>query len=108
MSKVVDTVVNVVDSIFEVTGLGALCDSLSPDVPEKDLATLGQGLQKGIDQPRRITFGRDRVGGVIAHQAEVEKGGKKWMQLIVLINGAPIDALEEIYIADKKLTDYPR
>ncbi|WP_368484784.1 phage tail protein [Pseudoalteromonas sp. SD03] len=108
MSKVVDTVVNVVDSIFEVTGLGALWDSLSPDVPEKDLATLGQGLQKGIDQPRRITFGRDRVGGVIAHQAEVEKGGKKWMQLIVLINGAPIDALEEIYIADKKLTDYPR
>ncbi|KPZ65650.1 hypothetical protein AN392_01198 [Pseudoalteromonas sp. P1-16-1b] len=108
MSKVVDTVVNVVDSIFEVTGLGALWDSLSPDVPEKDLATLGQGLQKGIDQPRRITFGRDRVGGVIAHQAEVEKGGKKWMQLIVLINGAPIDALEEIYIVDKKLTDYPR
>ncbi len=108
MSKVVDTVVNVVDSTFEVTGLGALWDSLSPDVPEKDLATLGQGLQKGIDQPRRITFGRDRVGGVIAHQAEVEKGGKKWMQLIVLINGAPIDALEEIYIADKKLTDYPR
>lgn len=108
MSKVVDTVVNVVDSIFEVTGLGALWDSLSPDVPEKELATLGQGLQKGIDQPRRITFGRDRAGGVIAHQAEVEKGGKKWMQLIVLINGAPIDALEEIYIADKKLTDYPR
>lgn len=108
MSKVVDTVVNVVDSIFEVTGLGALWDSLSPDVPEKNLATLGQGLQKGIDQPRRITFGRDRVGGVIAHQAEVEKGGKKWMQLIVLINGAPIDALEDIYIADKKLTDYPR
>ncbi|MBB1419938.1 hypothetical protein H5187_22150, partial [Pseudoalteromonas sp. SG44-1] len=107
MSKVIDTVVNVVDTVFDYTGLGALWDSLAPDLPENDLATLGQGLQKGIDQPRRITFGRDRVGGVIAHQAEVEKGDKKWMQLIVLINGAPIDALEEIYIADKKLSDYP-
>ncbi|WP_149981152.1 fibronectin type III domain-containing protein [Pseudoalteromonas rhizosphaerae] len=107
MSKVVDTVVNVVDTVFDYTGLGALWDSLAPDLPENDLATLGQGLQKGIDQPRRITFGRDRVGGIIAHQAEVEKGDKKWMQLIVLINGAPIDALEEIYIADKKLSDYP-
>jgi len=114
MSKVVDLVVDTGGDIFGLgrsvfdKTVGALWDSLTPDVPEKDLATLGQGLQKGIDQPRRITFGRDRVGGVIAHQAEVEKGGKKWMQLIVLINGAPIDALEEIYIADKKLTDYPR
>ncbi|WP_064435407.1 hypothetical protein [Pseudoalteromonas neustonica] len=87
--------------------MGALWDSLTPDEPVNDLATLGQGLQKGIDQPRRITFGRDRVGGVIAHQAEIEKNDKKWMQLIVLINGAPIDALEEIYIADKKLSEYP-
>jgi len=107
MSKVVDTVVNVVDDVFDYTGLGALWDSLAPDLPENDLATLGQGLQKGIDQPRRITFGRDRVGGVIAHQSEVEKGDKKWMQLIVLINGTAIDALEEIYIADKKLSEYP-
>ena len=113
MSKVVDTVVDTGGdifglgrSIFDKT-VGALWDSLSPEVPEEDLATLGQGLQKGIDQPRRITFGRDLVGGVIAHQAEVEKGDKKWMQLIVLINGAPIDALEEIYIADKKLSEYP-
>lgn len=113
MSKVVDTVVDTGGdifglgrSIFDKT-VGALWDSLSPEVPEEDLATLGQGLQKGIDQPRRITFGRDLVGGVIAHQAEVEKGDKKWMQLIVLINGAPIDALEEIYIADKKLKEYP-
>lgn len=113
MSKVVDTVVDTGGDIFGLgrnifdKTVGALWDSLSPEVPEEDLATLGQGLQKGIDQPRRITFGRDLVGGVIAHQAEVEKGDKKWMQLIVLINGAPIDALEEIYIADKKLSEYP-
>lgn len=113
MSKVVETVVDTGGDIFGLgrsvfdKTVGALWDSLTPDLPENDLATLGQGLQKGIDQPRRITFGRDLVGGVIAHQAEVEKGDKKWMQLIVLINGAPIDALEEIYIADKKLSDYP-
>ena len=113
MSKVVDLVVDTGGDIFGLgrsvfdKTVGALWDSLTPDLPENDLATLGQGLQKGIDQPRRITFGRDLVGGVIAHQAEVEKNDKKWMQLIVLINGAPIDALEEIYIADKKLSDYP-
>lgn len=113
MSKVVDLVVDTGGDIFGLgrsvfdKTVGALWDSLTPDLPENDLATLGQGLQKGIDQPRRITFGRDLVGGVIAHQAEVEKNDKKWMQLIVLINGAPIDALEEIYIADKKLSEYP-
>jgi len=113
MSKVVEVssklsgdLLGIGSTLWDKT-MGALWDSLTPDEPENDLATLGQGLQKGIDQPRRITFGRDRVGGVIAHQAEVEKDDKKWMQLIVLINGAPIDALEEIYIADKKLTDYP-
>lgn len=113
MSKVVDTVVDtggdlfgIGRSLFDKT-VGALWDSLTPDVPEEDLATLAKGLQKGIDQPRRITFGRDRVGGVIAHQAEVERDKKKFVQMVVLINGAPIDALEEIYIADKPLTEYP-
>ena len=43
------------------------------------------------------------VGGVIAHQAEVERDKKKFVQMVVLINGAPIDALEEIYIADSRL-----
>lgn len=113
MSKVVDTVVDtggdlfgIGRSLFDKT-VGALWDSLTPDVPEEDLATLAKGLQKGIDQPRRITFGRDRVGGVIAHQAEIERDKKKFVQMVVLINGAPIDALEEIYIADKPLTEYP-
>ncbi len=112
MSKIVDTVVDtggdlfgIGRSIFDKT-VGALWDSLTPDVPEEDLATLAKGLQKGIDQPRRITFGRDRVGGVIAHQAEVERDKKKFVQMVVLINGAPIDALEEIYIADKPLSEY--
>ncbi|KZN30052.1 hypothetical protein N480_03660 [Pseudoalteromonas luteoviolacea S2607] len=94
------------EKIWDET-VGALWDSLTPDVPETDYATLAKGLQKGIDQPRRITFGRDRVGGVIAHQATVERDEKKWVQLIVLINGAPIDALEEVYIANKPLSDYP-
>ncbi|SFD55426.1 phage tail protein [Pseudoalteromonas denitrificans] len=113
MSKVVDLVVDTGGDLFGLgrsvfdNTLGALWDSLTPDEPEVDNATLNKGLQKGIDQPRRITFGRDRVGGVIAHQAEVERDETKWVQLIVLINGAPIDALEEIYIADKKLSEYP-
>ncbi|GGF00874.1 hypothetical protein [Pseudoalteromonas gelatinilytica] len=113
MSKVVDTVVDTGGDLFGIgrsiydKTVGALWDSLTPDVPEEDLATLAKGLQKGIDQPRRITFGRDRVGGVIAHQAEVERDKKKFVQMVVLINGAPIDALEEIYIADKPLTEYP-
>ena len=113
MSKVVDVVVDTGGDIFGLgrsvfnKTVGALWDSLTPDLPEEDLATLAKGLQKGIDQPRRITFGRDRVGGVIAHQAEVERGEKKFVQMVVLINGAPIDALEEIYIADKPITDYP-
>ncbi|MBS3796666.1 hypothetical protein [Pseudoalteromonas sp. BDTF-M6] len=113
MSKATDIVVDTGGDLFGIgrsvynKTIGALWDSLTPELPEEDLATLGKGLQKGIDQPRRVTFGRDRVGGVIAHQAEVERGDKKYMQLIVLINGAPIDALEEIYIADKPITDYP-
>ncbi|CAI86629.1 phage tail protein [Pseudoalteromonas translucida] len=113
MSKVVDVVVDTGGDIFGLgrsvfnKTVGALWDSLTPDLPEEDLATLAKGLQKGIDQPRRITFGRDRVGGVIAHQAEVERGEKKFVQMVVLINGTPIDALEEIYIADKPITDYP-
>ncbi|TMP19079.1 hypothetical protein CWC02_08405 [Pseudoalteromonas sp. S2721] len=113
MSKVVDTVVDTGGDLFGIgrsiydKTVGALWDSLTPDVPEEDLATLAKGLQKGIDQPRRITFGRDRVGGVIAHQAEIERDKKKFVQMVVLINGAPIDALEEIYIADKPLTEYP-
>ncbi|MBQ4814245.1 hypothetical protein J8M20_22955 [Pseudoalteromonas luteoviolacea] len=112
MGKVVDVVKDaadpfgLVEKVWDET-VGALWDSLSPDVPETDYATLAKGLQKGIDQPRRITFGRDRVGGVIAHQATVERDEKKWVQLIVLINGAPIDALEEVYIANKPLSDYP-
>ncbi|KZN69462.1 phage tail protein [Pseudoalteromonas luteoviolacea] len=112
MGKVVDVANELADpfglseKIWDET-VGALWDSLSPDVPETDYATLAKGLQKGIDQPRRITFGRDRVGGVIAHQATVERDEKKWVQLIVLINGAPIDALEEVYIANKPLSDYP-
>ena len=113
MSKVVDTVVDTGGDLFGIgrsiydKTVGALWDSLTPDVPEEDLATLAKGLQKGIDQPRRITFGRDRVGGVIVHQAEVERDKKKFVQMVVLINGAPIDALEEIYIADKPLSEYP-
>ncbi|KZN39852.1 phage tail protein [Pseudoalteromonas luteoviolacea] len=113
MGKVADIANELADPIFGLgekiwdETVGALWDSLSPDVPETDYATLAKGLQKGIDQPRRITFGRDRVGGVIAHQATVERDEKKWVQLIVLINGAPIDALEEVYIANKPLSDYP-
>lgn len=113
MSKVVDAVVDTGGDIFGLgksifnKTIGALWDSLTPDVPEEDFATLAKGLQKGIDQPRRITFGRDRVGGVIAHQAEVERGGKKFVQMVVLINGAAIDALEDVYIASKPITDYP-
>ncbi|ATG77659.1 phage tail protein [Pseudoalteromonas sp. 1_2015MBL_MicDiv] len=113
MSKVVEAVVDTGGDIFGFgrslydKTVGALWDSLTPDVPEEDLATLAKGLQKGIDQPRRITFGRDRVGGVIAHQAEVERNDKKFVQMIVLINGAPIDALEDVYIADKPITAYP-
>ncbi|MEC4091849.1 hypothetical protein [Pseudoalteromonas rubra] len=112
MSKVVDVIdelnpfSDLTDKIWDET-IGALLDSLSPDAPQEDIATLAKGLQKGIDQPRRITFGRDRVGGVIAHQATVERDEKQWVQLIVLINGAPIDALEDIYIANKPLSDYP-
>ncbi|PAJ71978.1 hypothetical protein CJF42_23715 [Pseudoalteromonas sp. NBT06-2] len=113
MSKIVDLVVDTGGdlfglgrSIFDNT-LGALWDSLTPDDLEVDNATLNKGLQKGIDQPRRITFGRDRVGGVIAHQAEVERDKKKWVQLVVLINGAAIDSLEAIYIANKQLSHYP-
>ncbi|AXQ98019.1 hypothetical protein [Pseudoalteromonas piscicida] len=64
MSKVVDVVGDVVGGILDITGVGALFSGLMPDVnqPEQDVATLAKGLQKGIDQPRRITFGRDRVG----------------------------------------------
>ncbi|AZZ98245.1 collagen-like protein [Pseudoalteromonas sp. R3] len=110
MSKVVDVVVDPIldlgEKIWDET-VGVLLDKLDPDLPQEDMATLAKGLQKGIDQPRRITFGRDRVGGVIAHQATVERDEKKWVQLIVLINGAPIDTLEDIYIANKPLSDYP-
>ncbi|AOT08264.1 phage tail protein [Pseudoalteromonas luteoviolacea] len=112
MGKVVDVVKDIADpfglveKVWDET-VGALWDSMSPEIPEEDYATLAKGLQKGIDQPRRITFGRDRVGGVIAHQATVERDEKKWVQLIVLINGAPIDALEDVYIANKPLSDYP-
>ncbi|OHU85535.1 MULTISPECIES: hypothetical protein [Pseudoalteromonas] len=107
MSKVVGKVGDVAESIWDAT-VGAVFDKLMPDIdqPEQDKATLAKGLQKGIDKPRRITFGRDRIGGVIAHQATVERGDKEIIQLIVLINGAPIDALEGIYIANKPLSDY--
>ncbi|MBQ4840046.1 phage tail protein, partial [Pseudoalteromonas luteoviolacea] len=113
MGKIVDIANELADPIFGLgekiwdETVGALWDSLSPDVPEEDYATLAKGLQKGIDQPRRITFGRDRIGGVIAHQATIERDEKHWVQLIVLINGAPIDALEDVYIANKPLSDYP-
>ena len=109
MSKVVDVVGDVVEGVLDITGVGALFSGLMPDQtqPEQDVATLAKGLQKGIDQPRRITFGRDRVGGVIAHQATVTRGEKEFIQLIVLINGAPIDALEDVFIANKSLTEYP-
>ncbi|PCK30464.1 hypothetical protein [Pseudoalteromonas piscicida] len=108
MSKVVDVVGDVVGGVWDFT-VGALFGGLMPDAtqPEQDVATLAKGLQKGIDQPRRITFGRDRVGGVIAHQATVTRGEKEFIQLIVLINGAPIDALENVYIANKPISDYP-
>ncbi|KID56842.1 hypothetical protein JF50_13160 [Pseudoalteromonas luteoviolacea] len=113
MGKVADVIEDIADPILDIgekiwdETVGALWDSMSPEIPEEDYATLAKGLQKGIDQPRRITFGRDRVGGVIAHQATVERGEKNWVQLIVLINGAPIDALEDVYIANKPLSDYP-
>ncbi|WP_419147515.1 phage tail protein [Pseudoalteromonas 'SMAR'] len=109
MSKVVEVVGDVVEGVLDITGVGALFSGLMPDQtqPEQDVATLAKGLQKGIDQPRRITFGRDRVGGVIAHQATVTRGEKEFIQLIVLINGAPIDALEGVFIANKPLTEYP-
>ncbi|USE71533.1 hypothetical protein CTT31_20840 [Pseudoalteromonas maricaloris] len=110
MSKVVDVVGDVVGGILDITGVGALFSGLMPDQtqPEQDVATLAKGLQKGIDQPRRITFGRDRVGGVIAHQATKTRDEKEFIQLIILINGAPIDALEDVYIANKPLSSYPR
>lgn len=111
MSKVVEIsaklsgdFLGITHDLWEMTA-GALWDSLTDN--DEDNATLGKGLQKGIDQPRRITFGRDRVGGVIAHQADLERDGKKFIQLIVLINGAPIDAIEQVFIADKPITDYP-
>ncbi|MBQ4864373.1 hypothetical protein J8L98_22025 [Pseudoalteromonas sp. MMG013] len=108
MSKVVEVVGDIVEGVWDAT-IGALFDGLSPDIdqPEQETATLAKGLQKGIDKPRRITFGRDRVGGVIAHQATVTRSDKEFIQLIVLINGAPIDALEDIFIANKRLSTYP-
>lgn len=103
--KVADPIFGTAEKLWDNT-VGALWDSLSPDEPSVDLS-LTKGLQKGIDQPRRITFGRDRVGGVIAHQATVTRDEKEFIQLIVLINGAPIDALENVYIANKPISDYP-
>ena len=113
MSNVGDFLKDTAGDIFGLTGMlfdetiGALWDSLTPDIPEQELNTLAKGLQKGIDQPRRITFGRDLVGGVIAHQTVVTRDDKEFVQLMVLINGAPIDALEQVFIADKPITDYP-
>ncbi|NOU50275.1 hypothetical protein HG263_06930 [Pseudoalteromonas sp. JBTF-M23] len=108
MGKVVKAVGDAVESVWDAT-VGAVFDKLSPNIdqPEQDTATLAKGLQKGIDKPRRITFGRDRVGGVIAHQATIERGEKEFIQLIILINGAPIDALEDVYLANKPLSNYP-
>lgn len=112
MSKVVDVVTDVIDpfgiaeKIWDET-VGAVWDSLTPEEEKPDVATLDKGLQKGIDRPRRITFGLDRVGGVIIHQDKVTRDEKEFIQLVVLINGAPVDGLEEIYIANKPITDYP-
>jgi len=108
MSKIGDVIedtIGLVEDVWDNT-VGALWDSLSPDIPEPETQSMSKGLQKGIDQPRRITLGRDRVGGVIAHQDTVTRDDKEFIQLIVLISGAPIDALEQVYIADKPITTY--